>query len=167
MDNGGIEARSTTSFSLGGGCTAHTGVLVPLLVGVLSLLLCLACFSLSGGVHGSVLADELTEEVGVPTMILREGGALVGVRLHLPFSNCHCNERRVPLRDSSCAGALGDRRDFAMSLVSSGLSMSNTTKGYHRVSGFPRIIPHQRPTCLLVLTNLHMVVTLYIDCMML
>ena len=116
VSNGGVEARSTASFSLGDGCTARTGVLVPLLVGVLSLL-CLACFSLSAGVQDSVLADELTEEVGVPTMILREGGALVGVRLHLPFSNCHCNERRVPLRDSSCAGALGDRRGFAMSLV--------------------------------------------------
>ena len=129
VDNGGDEARSTTSFSLGDGCTARTGVLVPLLVGVLSLL-CLACFSLSAGVQDSVLADELTEEVGVPTMIPREGGTPVGVRLHLPFSNCHCNERRVPLRDSSCAGALGDRRGFAMSLVSSGLSMSNTTKDY-------------------------------------
>ena len=100
----------------------------------------------------------------------------VGDLFDLPLLLCRCRERLALPRDSSRAEAVGDFRVLPMRLVSSGLSMSNTNKDYvtvgdwlnhdHGVSRFPRRIPRQHSTCLLLPTNSHMVVTLYIDCTM-
>ena len=82
---------------------------------------------LSAGIKGSVSADEHTEERGVPIIRVRVPamrvpcgrGELVDVRLGATLaSNCLCNERRAPLRDSSCTDSGVDLSDFPMILVS-------------------------------------------------
>ena len=87
---------------------------------------------LSAGVKGSVSADEHTEERGVPIIrVLCGRGELVDVRLGATLaSNCLCNERRAPLRDSSCTDSGVDLSDFPMILVSN----SPNTRVYLQIS---------------------------------
>ena len=109
VDEVTLEAKSTTSYSLFGLSMMRNGVL--LLVDVLLELVALVELGeigldrgLSAGIKGSVSADEHTEERGVPIIrVLCGRGELVDVRLGATLaSNCLCNERRAPLRDSSC-----------------------------------------------------------------
>ena len=137
VDEVTLEAKSTTSYSLFGLSMMHNGVL-SLLVDVLLKLVALVELGeigldrgLSAGIKGSVSADEHTEERGVPIIrVLCGRGELVDFRFGATLaSNCFCNERRVPLRDSSCTDSGVDLSDFPMILVSN----SPNTRGYLQI----------------------------------